>query len=80
MTEALAKAYDAYSFKVIPQVGEWVARTADRLSVPGREHPPLPRPADLRRHDRDRRLQASDLHQLHRRRRGPAPGLGALTL
>jgi demethylmenaquinone methyltransferase/2-methoxy-6-polyprenyl-1,4-benzoquinol methylase len=26
VTEALAKAYDAYSFKVIPQVGEWVAK------------------------------------------------------
>ncbi|HZC15620.1 MAG TPA: class I SAM-dependent methyltransferase [Caulobacteraceae bacterium] len=25
VTEALASAYDAYSFKVIPQVGEWVA-------------------------------------------------------
>jgi demethylmenaquinone methyltransferase/2-methoxy-6-polyprenyl-1,4-benzoquinol methylase len=25
-TEFLAKAYDAYSFKVIPQVGEWVAK------------------------------------------------------
>ncbi len=28
--ETLAKAYDAYSFKVIPQVGEWVAK--DRAS------------------------------------------------
>ena len=28
--EAFAKAYDAYSFKVIPQVGEWVAK--DRAS------------------------------------------------
>ncbi|MFT4251351.1 MAG: class I SAM-dependent methyltransferase [Caulobacter sp.] len=28
-TEALAKAYDAYSFKVIPQVGEWVAKDRD---------------------------------------------------
>ena len=28
--EALARAYDAYSFKVIPQVGEWVAK--DRAS------------------------------------------------
>ena len=27
--EALAKAYDAYSFKVIPQVGEWVAKDRD---------------------------------------------------
>jgi demethylmenaquinone methyltransferase / 2-methoxy-6-polyprenyl-1,4-benzoquinol methylase len=26
VTEALAKAYDAYSFKVIPQIGEWVAK------------------------------------------------------
>ncbi|ATC33657.1 class I SAM-dependent methyltransferase [Caulobacter vibrioides] len=26
VTEPLAKAYDAYSFKVIPQVGEWVAK------------------------------------------------------
>ena len=26
VTEALAKAYDAYSFKVIPRVGEWVAK------------------------------------------------------
>jgi demethylmenaquinone methyltransferase/2-methoxy-6-polyprenyl-1,4-benzoquinol methylase len=25
VTEALASAYDAYSFKVIPQVGEWIA-------------------------------------------------------
>ena len=25
VTEALAAAYDAYSFKVIPQVGEWIA-------------------------------------------------------
>lgn len=25
-TEALQKAYDAYSFKVIPQIGEWVAK------------------------------------------------------
>jgi demethylmenaquinone methyltransferase / 2-methoxy-6-polyprenyl-1,4-benzoquinol methylase len=30
VTEALRAAYDAYSFKVIPQVGEWVAR--DRAS------------------------------------------------
>lgn len=29
VTEALAKAYDAYSFKVIPQVGEWVAKDRD---------------------------------------------------
>ena len=28
-TEFLAKAYDAYSFKVIPQVGEWVAKDRD---------------------------------------------------
>ncbi len=28
-TEALQKAYDAYSFKVIPQVGEWVAKDRD---------------------------------------------------
>ena len=28
-TEALRKAYDAYSFKVIPQVGEWVAKDRD---------------------------------------------------
>jgi demethylmenaquinone methyltransferase / 2-methoxy-6-polyprenyl-1,4-benzoquinol methylase len=26
VTEALAAAYDAYSFKVIPQIGEWVAK------------------------------------------------------
>jgi demethylmenaquinone methyltransferase/2-methoxy-6-polyprenyl-1,4-benzoquinol methylase len=26
VTEPLARAYDAYSFKVIPQVGEWVAK------------------------------------------------------
>jgi demethylmenaquinone methyltransferase/2-methoxy-6-polyprenyl-1,4-benzoquinol methylase len=26
VTEALQKAYDAYSFKVIPQIGEWVAK------------------------------------------------------
>ena len=26
VTEALAKAYDTYSFKVIPQVGEWFAK------------------------------------------------------
>jgi demethylmenaquinone methyltransferase/2-methoxy-6-polyprenyl-1,4-benzoquinol methylase len=25
-TEFLQKAYDAYSFKVIPQIGEWVAK------------------------------------------------------
>jgi len=30
VTEALQKAYDAYSFKVIPQIGEWVAK--DRAS------------------------------------------------
>ena len=29
-TEALRAAYDAYSFKVIPQIGEWVAK--DRAS------------------------------------------------
>lgn len=29
VTEPLAKAYDAYSFKVIPQVGEWVAKDRD---------------------------------------------------
>lgn len=28
-TEFLAKAYDAYSFKVIPQIGEWVAKDRD---------------------------------------------------
>ncbi|MET0338482.1 MAG: class I SAM-dependent methyltransferase [Caulobacter sp.] len=28
-TEALQKAYDTYSFKVIPQVGEWVAKDRD---------------------------------------------------
>ena len=28
-TEALRKAYDAYSFKVIPQIGEWVAKDRD---------------------------------------------------
>ncbi|MDG2521474.1 class I SAM-dependent methyltransferase [Caulobacter segnis] len=28
-TEALRKTYDAYSFKVIPQVGEWVAKDRD---------------------------------------------------
>jgi demethylmenaquinone methyltransferase/2-methoxy-6-polyprenyl-1,4-benzoquinol methylase len=30
VTEALRNAYDAYSFKVIPQIGEWVAK--DRAS------------------------------------------------
>ena len=30
VTEALRSAYDAYSFKVIPQIGEWVAK--DRAS------------------------------------------------
>jgi len=30
VTEALQRAYDAYSFNVIPQIGEWVAR--DRAS------------------------------------------------
>jgi demethylmenaquinone methyltransferase/2-methoxy-6-polyprenyl-1,4-benzoquinol methylase len=29
VTEALRKAYDAYSFKVIPTVGEWVAKDRD---------------------------------------------------
>lgn len=29
VTEPLARAYDAYSFKVIPQVGEWVAKDRD---------------------------------------------------
>ena len=29
VTEALRAAYDAYSFKVIPQVGEWVAKDRD---------------------------------------------------
>lgn len=28
-TEMLQKAYDAYSFKVIPQIGEWVAKDRD---------------------------------------------------
>ena len=28
-TEMLRKAYDAYSFKVIPQIGEWVAKDRD---------------------------------------------------
>jgi demethylmenaquinone methyltransferase/2-methoxy-6-polyprenyl-1,4-benzoquinol methylase len=32
-TGALAKAYDAYSFKVIPQVGEWSPRTAPPTST-----------------------------------------------
>ena len=29
VTEALRAAYDAYSFKVIPQIGEWVAKDRD---------------------------------------------------
>jgi demethylmenaquinone methyltransferase / 2-methoxy-6-polyprenyl-1,4-benzoquinol methylase len=29
VTEALAAAYDAYSFKVIPRIGEWVAKDRD---------------------------------------------------
>jgi len=29
VTEALRNAYDAYSFKVIPQIGEWVAKDRD---------------------------------------------------
>ena len=29
VTEALRKGYDLYSFKVIPQVGEWVAGDRD---------------------------------------------------
>jgi demethylmenaquinone methyltransferase/2-methoxy-6-polyprenyl-1,4-benzoquinol methylase len=29
VTEALAKAYDAYSFKLIPQFGEWLAKDRD---------------------------------------------------
>jgi demethylmenaquinone methyltransferase/2-methoxy-6-polyprenyl-1,4-benzoquinol methylase len=29
VTEALAKAYDAYSFKLIPQLGEWLAKDRD---------------------------------------------------
>ena len=49
-----------------------------QLPVPGREHPPLPRPEALRRHDRAGGFRARGLDKLHRRRRGAAPRLGGL--
>src|SRR5262249_2607732 len=49
------------------------------LPVPGREHPPLPRPAPVRRDDRGRRSPAGGLHQLHRRRGRAARRLGGLS-
>ena len=46
--------YDAYSFNVVPWLGQQRRRRPGGLPVPGREHPPLPRPGDLRAADRAR--------------------------
>jgi demethylmenaquinone methyltransferase/2-methoxy-6-polyprenyl-1,4-benzoquinol methylase len=52
VTEALQKAYDLYSFKVIPQVGEWVAKDRDAyqyLVESIRRFPPQAEFADMMR-------------------------------
>ncbi len=52
VTEALQKAYDLYSFKVIPQVGEWVANDRDAyqyLVESIRRFPPQAEFADMMR-------------------------------
>ena len=45
---ALGRLYDAYSFNVVPLLGRYVAERRGQLPLPGREHPPLPRPGGVR--------------------------------
>ena len=46
---SLARAYDLYSFAVLPRLGQIVDRRPRRLSISGREHPPLPAAGRARR-------------------------------
>ena len=41
--------YDAYSFKLLPKIGGWVARRRRLLSLSGRKHPPLSAAGGIRR-------------------------------
>ena len=75
---ALRRAYDAYSFTVLPWLGERGRRRPGGLSLSGREHPALSRPGDLRAHDRAGRARARALSRSVRRHRGDAFGLAAL--
>ena len=70
--------YDRYSFNVIPALGQALAGDRDELPVPRRVDPPLPRPGDLRRHDRRRRLRPGALPQPLDGHRRAALGLEAL--
>ena len=70
--------YDRYSFNVIPALGQALAGDRASLPVPRRVDPPLPRPGDLRRHDRRRRLRPGALPQPLDGHRRAALGLEAL--
>ncbi len=79
VSDGLRRAYDAYSFKVIPEIGRLVANDREVLSVPGREHPAVSRSEAFRCDDRTGRVQARRLHQLLGRGDGAASRLGDLS-
>ena len=70
----LAKAYDWYSFKVLPRIGQLGRRRRRELSLPGRVDPRPSRPGGAQGDDEDGRLRPRRRAQPDRRRRRPARG------
>ena len=70
--------YDRYSFNVIPALGQALAGDRASYQYLVEFDPPLPRPGDLRRHDRRRRLRPGALPQPLDGHRRAALGLEAL--
>ncbi len=61
--DLLQQAYDLYSFNVIPRMGQVIARDRESYQYLVEFDPPVPRPGDIRRHDRDRGLRPGPLPQ-----------------
>ena len=55
----LDRLYDFHSFQVIPRLGQLAAGSAGVLPVPGGEHPQVPGPGEVRRHDPRGRASAA---------------------
>ena len=75
----LDRLYDFHSFEVIPRLGRARRRRGRALPLSGREHPQVPEPGALRRHDPRRGLRARQLPQPDRRHRRHPLGLADLS-
>ncbi len=73
--KALNKAYDLYSFHILPRIGEMVARDAGQLPLSGRIHPHAPGSGNPENHDARRRFRHRRVLQYDRRYRCAAPRL-----